>query len=160
MKPCTFSRCLSLLLALLLCMSALLACNNEPAPDKNPVIQGGAVDMSAEDFAYNYTSDLYGDLIVEITEENYQIVLDGEEVWTQLSEARRAEIDEYLAANGQPSFEELLAAAKALYAELNGSGDGSPNTGERFPALLVALGVMVVLSTVALWFTRKRKNAQ
>ncbi len=133
---------------------------NEPAPEENPVIQGGTVDMSAEDFAYNYTSDLYGDLIVEITEENYQIVLDGEEVWTQLSEARRAEIDEYLAANGQPSFEELLAAAKALYAELNGSGDGSPNTGERFPALPVALGVTVVLSTVALWFTRKRKNAQ
>ena len=36
MKPCTFSRCLSLLLALLLCTSALLACNNEPAPDNTP----------------------------------------------------------------------------------------------------------------------------
>ncbi len=132
---------------------------NEPAPNKKPVIQGGAVDMPAEDFAYNYTSDLYGDLIVEITEDNYQFVLDGEEIWTQLSEACRAQIDEYLEANGQPSFEELLAAAKALYAQLNSSGNGSPNTGERFPVLPVALGVTVVLSTVALWFTRKRKNA-
>ncbi len=72
------------------------------------------VDMDAEQFWFNFCTDDYGDLITEITYDNYLNVLAGEEIWNQLSAERQAEINALLAANGQPTFDELLLAAKAM----------------------------------------------
>lgn len=81
------------------------------------------VDIPAEEFWYNFCTDDWGDNIVEVTYDNYLNVLgeelgdgtyEGEFYWNALSEARRAEINEYLAANGQPTYDELLAAALAM----------------------------------------------
>lgn len=103
------------------------------------------VQMPAEDFVYNYTSDAYGEPIVTVTDENVSFVLAGEEVWLTLDEQRRAEVNALLAENGQSDFETLLAAAKAL------DEVPSPETGDTALPMLAlllcaaALGVMRTL---------------
>ena len=77
-------------------------------------------------------------------------------MWPYLSETRRAEINALLAANGQPTFDELLAAAQALAnGEEPDSGD-SPDTGAT-TALPIAMAAVLVLSGAVLTVSRKRK---
>ena len=112
------------------------------------------VDIPADHFVYNYTTDDWGDTIVEVNEENYLNVLAGKEVWAKLSDARKAEINALLAQNGQPTFEELLAAAEAVQ---NGSGTDSPDTGVA--TALPLLAIVMLLSAAALVIFRKRQQA-
>ncbi len=108
-------------------------------------------DMPAKDFWENYCTDDWGDPIVEITEENYEYILMGGEWWNFLSDERKAEINALLKAEGQPSFEELLAAATAF-----ANGGGSPETGVATAAPAVATAM--ILSAAGLWISRKRKK--
>ncbi len=140
------------------------------------------IDVNAEDFWWYYGADDYGDLITEITEENYEIILSGGELWDRLSEARQKEIDALFVANGQPSFTELLAEAQKFAENL---GDGSEGEGESdgesesegegegdapeaekpagtgaTTALPAALATVMLVSSAALWVSRKRKREQ
>jgi len=81
------------------------------------------VDMAADEFWYNYCTDDWGDNITEVTYDNYLNVLgelmengmyEAEYYWSKLSDERKAEINELLASNGQPTYDELLAAALAM----------------------------------------------
>lgn len=112
-----------------------------------------AVDVDANDFWYYYCTDDYGDNIVEINEENYYIVLEGKELWEQLSDERKAEINALLAANGQPSFDELLAAALAF----ESGEETTPPTGAT-TVLPLALAAVMVTSGTVLVKARKRKE--
>ncbi len=126
-----------------------------PDPDDEENV---AIDMAAEDFWYNYCTDDWGDPITAINDENYQNVLYGQEIWEQLTEERRAEINALLESYGQPTYDELLADALILAdgGELGGDTD-SPDTGEGAAALPDVVA-MVTMSAAALWITRKRKK--
>ena len=125
-----------------------------PEPDDPSGSDDVIVDMEAEDFWYNYCTDDWGDPIAEATEENYQNILNGQEIWKNLSEERRAEINAYLESLGQPTYDELLADALII---AEGGTPGSPDTGESTRAL-PALATVVTLSAAALWISRKRKQ--
>ena len=122
------------------------------------------IDMTAEDFWYNYCTDDWGDPVAEATEDNYQNVLNGQAIWEQLSDERRAEINAYLEALGQPTYDELLAAALVI---ANGDSDKEPDsemdpdeipdTGEGARAL-PAVAMLAMLSAAALCVTRKRRK--
>ncbi len=77
-------------------------------------MSGSLVDMDADAFWYNYCTDDWADAIREVTPENKQNILNGEELWDRLSSQRQKEIDAYLQASGQLTYEELLAIAKAM----------------------------------------------
>ncbi|MBR2406358.1 MAG: Ig-like domain-containing protein [Clostridia bacterium] len=114
------------------------------------------VDIEPEQFWYNYCTDDWGDNITAVTEENYLNVLAGQALWEALTDARRAEINAYLKAQGQPSYDELLAAALAIQ---NGTDEEqSPATGAT--TALPAATAAAVLGAAALWLTRKRKHAK
>ena len=111
------------------------------------------VDIPAEEFWHNYCTDDWGDAILSVNEENYLNVLAGGEYWDYLTAERKAEINAKLKENGQPTFEELLAAALAI---ASGEAPDSPATGVTtvVPALLSTM----LLSTAGLWVSRKRKK--
>lgn len=111
-----------------------------------------AMEMTAEDFWYNYCTDDWGDPVIEVTEENYQNILNGEEIWEQLSDERRGEINALLAEYGQPNYGELLADA-LIVAE-----GGIPSTGESVH-VLSTVAVLAMLSAAVLWVSRKRRKA-
>ncbi|MBP3435232.1 MAG: Ig-like domain-containing protein, partial [Clostridia bacterium] len=119
------------------------------------------IDIEAEGFWYNYCTDDWGDPIAEVTEENYQNVLKGQELWEQLSDERKAEINALLEEYGQPTYDKLLT--DALIIAEGGTPDGeepgtdSPDTGEGARTLPAAIAV-VALSAAALWATRKRRK--
>ncbi len=112
-------------------------------------------DMEAEDFWYNYCTDDWGDPIAAVTAENYQNILNGQEIWKQLSDERKVEINAYLESLGQSTYDELLAAALILAD--GGELPDTPDTGEGARALPIAVAV-VALSAAALWATRKRRK--
>lgn len=110
-----------------------------------------AIDVDAEGFWYDYCTDDWGDPITAVNADNYQGILNGAELWERLSDERRAEINALLASLGQPSFDELLAAAQRL------NGAGLPDTGEdarAFSAMTMAL----LVSGGVLWLTRKKRR--
>ncbi len=98
----------------------------EETPDEDDII----IDMAAEEFWYNYCTDDWGDNITEVTYDNYLNVLgytvldngmyEAEYYWSKLSDERKAEINALLAANGQPTYDELLAAALAMAEKVAG----------------------------------------
>lgn len=133
--------------------------------------ESAPVDVNANDFWWYYGADDYGDLITEITEENYEIILAGGELWDCLSEERQKEIDALFVANGQPTFTELYAEAQKFAANLGdddegeGEGDGEEEgEGESTPptgattALPAALATVMLVSSAALWVSRKREQ--
>lgn len=113
------------------------------------------IDISAEDFWYNFCTDDWGDPIAEVTEENYQNILGGQEYWPLLSAQRREEINALLAEYGMPSYDELLA--DALIIADGGTLEDNPSTGESARAL-PAVACAAVLSTAVLWTARKRRK--
>ena len=142
-------------------------------PDNGDDNEEILVDMAAEEFWYNYCTDNWGDPIVQVNSDNFQNVLDGQNVWNQLSDARKAEINAYLQSMGQPTYDELLAAA-LLVAEGEIESDEPntddeqtddedvtpapvPNTGRGVGALPV-VAVFTALSAALLFETRKRKT--
>lgn len=126
-------------------------------PDEGEGEEGGdvQVDIEPEDFHYNFCTDAYGDLITEINEDTYLSILAGKELWAALTAERKAEINAYLAEQGQPSFDELLAAAEA-FANGDGEGEETPDTGEH--TALPAAALAAVMGAAVLWMTRKRKQ--
>ena len=122
---------------------------DEPEEDEKPEY----TDMEAEDFWYNYCTDDWGDPIVGATEENYQNILNGREIWEKLTDTRKEEINAYLESLGQPTFDELLADALII---AGGGMPESPDTGVRRTLSIAA--VLAVLSGIALWFTRRRRR--
>ena len=72
--------------------------------------------LTAEEFLYNYTTDEYGDVITTVTAENCASVLEGASVWSTLSATLKAEINAKLKNNGQPTFDAMLAKARAVSA--------------------------------------------
>lgn len=109
------------------------------------------IDVDAEDFWYDYCTDDWGDPITAVNADNYQGILNGAELWERLSDERRAEINALLASLGQPSFDELLAAAQRL----NGAGFSDTGEGTRaFSAMTMAL----LVSGGVLWLTRKKRR--
>ena len=127
-----------------------------PEEDEGDGEETPSIDVDAGDFWYYYCTDDYGDNIVEVTEENYHIILEAEEVWPYLSAARQAEINALLAANGQPTFDELLAAAQAIANGEAPDGGDSPDTGAT-TTLPIAMAAVLVLSGAVLTVSRKRK---
>ena len=123
-----------------------------PGGDDDEVI----TDMETEDFWYNYCTDDWGDPIAAVTAENYQNILNGQEIWKQLSDERKVEINAYLESLGQPTYDELLAAALILAD--GGELPDTPDTGEGARAL-PAVATLITLSAVTLWATRKRRKA-
>ena len=129
-----------------------------------------SVDIAADEFVYNFCTDIYGDDIFEVTEENYASVLGIDEegnymaqiIWELLSDERKAEINALLKANGQPTFDELLTAALAIANGEVGDDEGdetpSPDTGAT-SALPAAAALAMTLCLAALVFFRKRHNA-
>ena len=129
-----------------------------------------SVDIAADEFVYNFCTDIYGDDIFEVTEENYASVLGIDEegnymaqiIWELLSDERKAEINALLKANGQPTFDELLAAALAIANGEVGDDEGdetpSPDTGAT-SALPAAAALAMTLCLATLVFFRKRHNA-
>ena len=114
------------------------------------------VDIPAQEFWENYCTDDWGDPIMEINSENVAYVTMGGEWWNLLSAERKAEINALLKQNGQPTFDELLAAAQAFTGDAPvGDGEQTPPTGvpTAAPALLAA----TLVSAAALALTRKRK---
>ena len=129
-------------------------------PDPEDPSDDVIVDMEAEDFWYNYCTDDWGDPIVEANEENYQNILNGQEIWKQLSDERRAEINAYLESLGQPTYDKLLADALIIAEGGTPGGEpgtDSPDTGEGARAV-PAMAAVAVLSAAALWISRKRKQ--
>ncbi len=95
----------------------------EIGDDENEEGDGVVIDIPAEEFWYNFCTDDWGDNIFEVTYDNYLNVLgmdlgdgtyEAEYYWSKLSDERKAEINALLAANGQPTYDELLAAALAM----------------------------------------------
>ncbi len=196
--------------------------------DEDGGSQGGLT-VDAFTWWYNYCTDIYGDNITEVTYENFLTVLGADSVdgeysamllWEQLTAESKAAINEMLIANGQPTFEELLAAALAMAELVKGgwtpeqdlpedqqpeqelpegddvasesdepedvtsesdepeentseSDEPEDNTSESdepeekpednaptgaTTALPIAMAAAVVLSAVALWFTRKQRT--
>ena len=76
-------------------------------------MSGTVVDMLPDAFWHNYCTDDWADAIHTVTPDNKQNILDGEELWDRLTSQRRTEINAYLQASGQVTYEELLAQAKA-----------------------------------------------
>ncbi len=109
------------------------------------------IDVDAEDFWYDYYTDDWGNPITTVNEEDYLNVMYGAELWERLSDERRAEINALLASLGQPSFDELLAAAQRL------NGAGLPDTGESARAL-PAMTLVLLVSGGVLWLTRKKRR--
>ncbi|MBR2406313.1 MAG: Ig-like domain-containing protein [Clostridia bacterium] len=109
------------------------------------------VDIPAMDFWENYCTDDWGDPITVIDEYNYEYILMGGEYWSYLSDERKAEINALLAANGQPTFEELLAMAQAF-----ANGEEPPATGVT--TALPAVASAMLISAAGLWVSRKRKK--
>ena len=72
------------------------------------------VELTAEDFVYNYCTDKWNENIFEVTNENKTYILQGEAVWNLLSEEQRTSVNALLKELQQVSYEELLATAKAL----------------------------------------------
>jgi LPXTG-motif cell wall-anchored protein len=123
-----------------------------PEPEEAP-----AVDVDANDFWYYYGTDDYGDNIVEINEENYYIVLEGQELWEQLSDERKAEINALFVANGQPPYDELLAAAIAF--EAGESEEENPETGATTVLPIALMAAMFVSGTVLVKSRKRKENA-
>ena len=138
-----------------------------------------AVDFAAEEFWYNYCTDIYGDLITEVNKDNYLTVLEGALYWELLSAERRAEINALLTENGQPTFEALIAAAQAFENEEVPPDEEKPDEElpdkEDTPAAddegtkpedspETGVGTFVplalVLAVMALAFMRKRRTVQ
>ena len=117
------------------------------------------VDMEAEDFWYNYCTDIWGDPIAAVDGDNYQNVLFGKEIWEQLSDERKAEINALLKSYGQASYDEMLADALIIEGgELpDKEPDQIPDTGDSARAIPAVAG-LVLLSAAAIWMTRKRKR--
>jgi LPXTG-motif cell wall-anchored protein len=111
------------------------------------------VDIPAEEFWHNYCTDDWGDPIFSVNEENYMNILAGGEYWDYLTADRKAEINALLKEQGQPSFEELLAAALAL-----GSGEATPTPETGVSTALPAMVAVMAISTAGLWISRKRKK--
>ena len=132
------------------------------------IVPGGEddeiVDMAAEDFWYNYCTDDWGDPVVAATEDNYQNILSGRELWEALSDERKAEINALLAEYGQPSYDKLLADALVIADGGNiedgeDDNDKTPDTGERAQALPAVMAV-AMFSGLTLWATRKRRKVE
>ena len=123
-----------------------------PAEDDDEGETEIVLDVEPEVFWNNYCLDDYAEPIMIETMDEYaaEYVLMGEEYWNYLTAERKAEINALLAENGQPTYEELLAAAKALMA-----GD-SPATGDT-AAVWPMMTVLMIACAGALWATRKRR---
>ncbi len=125
------------------------------------------VDMDAESFWYNYCTDDWGDPIIKVTKENYQNILEGEGIWNQLSNERKAEINAYLKNMGQTTYDELLEAAQIIRdnseTDDSVSGEGEtnesiPNTGESTRALPIAAAIVVLSAAVLQAKSRRGKD--
>ena len=125
---------------------------DDPVEDEDTPVGDVIIDIEPEQFWYNYCTDDWGDPIASVNGENYLNVLAGQEVWAALTDARRQEINAYLAEKGQPTFDELLAAAL----KLQEGDEESPDTGVA-TALPIAMAAAAV-SAAGLWISRKRKH--
>lgn len=147
--------------------------NNNDNDNQGGTGNEGAVDVPAADFWWYFGADDYGDLIEEVTEENYEIILSGAELWKQLSAERQAEIDALFEANGQPKYSKLLEAAEKFAADLENGSDEGEGDGEEdkapeaekpagtgaTTALPVMLVVVMLACAAVLWTSRKREQA-
>ncbi|MBR2405518.1 MAG: Ig-like domain-containing protein [Clostridia bacterium] len=133
------------------------------------------VDIAANKFWYNYCTDDWGDPIYELTAANKHNVLNGEILWSKLSDERRTEINALLKENGQQDYETLLAEAKKLSQPQQEKppaekpeekpdepptppAEQQPVTGERAPALPWILGGLMLLCIATAVFAVKRKK--
>ena len=72
------------------------------------------VELTAEDFVYNYCTDKWGEAVFTVNNDNKDYILQGEKVWNLLSDEQRTSVNALLKELKQSSYEELLAAAKKL----------------------------------------------
>ncbi len=140
--------------------------------DTLPEKPSAAVDVAAKVFWDYYGVDDYGDLINEITYENYEVVLSGAELYNQLSDERKLEINTLFTENGQPTYAALLAEAEAMAEKVadgwtpdaEGEGEGDDPEAEKpagtgaTTALPIALIVVMVGCAVVLFVLQKSKK--
>ena len=125
------------------------------------------VDITADEFVYNFCTDIYGDDIFEVNADNFASVLgidaDGvyqaQILWELLSDELKAEINALLKAKGQPSFDEMLEAALAFAnGEAPEDGETTPDTGAT-SALPAAAALAMTVCAAAIVLLRKRRAA-
>ena len=116
-------------------------------------------DVLADYFVSTFFVTEDGELITEVTEENYMLVLASAVVFAELDTDVQLLILETMAAYGLPSYEELLAAA-LVFAEADGVEVPDitiPDTGEVNTVWpWISFGLLFACA-VALWATRKRR---
>lgn len=71
-------------------------------------------EMSASDFLYEYTEDLDGAPIITVTQDNYDLILNGEKEWQKMSEGTKKVINGALEMRGQATYLELLKQAREI----------------------------------------------
>ncbi len=153
--------------------------------DTLPEKPSAAVDVAAKMFWDYYGFDDYGDPINEVTYENYEVILSGAELYNQLSDERKLEINTLFTENGQPTYAALLAEAEAMAEKVaggwtpdaegegDGEGDGDgEGENEQTPqpekpaetgattALPIVLIVVMVGCAVALFVLQRGKKTE
>lgn len=71
--------------------------------------------MTAKEFVKMHLVDADGNPIKAATEENYGYLVTSERDWKKLDVVTQNEVNAILKANGQPTYEKLLAQAKIIY---------------------------------------------
>lgn len=120
----------------------------------------------AEAFLLTYLMDDEGNLITEVTTDNYMQVLLSAEAFLALDTEMQIAIIELMDAYGMPTYEELLMQALAI-AEQEGVDIEEfpsiediviPETGEN-TVLPIAASVVMLISAAGLWISLKRRKA-
>ncbi len=130
-----------------------------PLTYEDLLAQAKAYEVAA-DFVDEYVRGSDGYTYKEATPANYLQILAGEDEWIAMTQAERDAVNAILAANGSPTYEELLAQAKALAAgqDEDLSGGGPTKTGDGntlYLYLLLAMAAAAAVAGVAV--SRKRR---
>ena len=120
-------------------------------------------EVLAEYFISTFFVNEAGEVITEVTQDNYLMVLASVSMFAELDEDAQLAIIAAMEAYGLPSYEEMLAAALA-FAEADGLTDLDipelviPETGEVATVWPIVSAGLLVACAAVLWMTRKQRK--